>query len=453
MRLRLILSFVLVIAVTIFSLVLYVRQTNPGAVRAFMYRGGMTDSSALATDLVNYYQQNGSWQGVSRLLQSSRGAGMGMGYGGNAMMNQRLRVADVSGQIVADSQAANPQGSLTTAEMSGAIPLKDSRNQTIGYLLAEGGVGATGQEQPLLNRLNQAAMVAAIIAGGVGLVAALLLAYSLLRPIQRLTRASARLSEGDLSQRVSVTGNDELAQLGRSFNKMAASLQDAQASRRAMTADIAHELRTPLAVQRAQLEALQDGIYPLTAENLNPLLEQNSLLSRLVDDLRTLALADAGELELQMAPADFPNLIDSVVERFRPEADQRKVALEFTCTSGCDGLSFSMDAARIEQILNNLFSNALRYTPEGGRIILTLNRAPGIVELLVKDSGPGIPDESLAHLFERFYRADTSRSRSDGGTGLGLAIARQLARAHGGDLSAANHPAGGAVFTLRLPVK
>jgi two-component system OmpR family sensor kinase/two-component system sensor histidine kinase BaeS len=251
-----------------------------------------------------------------------------------------------------------------------------------------------------------------------------------------------------------VHGSDELATLGRAFNNMADSLQKAEQSRRALTADIAHELRNPLAVQRANLEALQDGIYPLTSENLAPVLEQNHLLTRLVEDLHTLALADSGQLRLERRDIDFPSLAGKVVERFVPQAASREIRLSY---DKVPIPPLSIDPTRVEQILNNLLSNALRYTPGGGDIAVSVSgvtpQLPGAVQLRVHDSGPGIPAEALPHVFERFYRADRSRSRGEGGSGLGLAIARQLAEAHGGTLEAANHPEGGAVFTLTLPME
>jgi two-component system sensor histidine kinase BaeS len=313
-----------------------------------------------------------------------------------------------------------------------------------------GGYSAT-DERFLLNRLNMAALTAGLIAGGLSLLLALLLTFRLLRPIRELTGAAKRLGSGDLSQRVKVSGNDELTILGQAFNHMADSLQQAGESRKAMTADIAHELRNPLAVQRANLEALQDGVYPLTTESLNPVLEQNLLLTRLVEDLRTIALADAGQLELEYASTDLLNLTSKVIERFKPQAANRGV--EISLESAKSEVRVCIDPMRVEQIINNLLSNSLRYTPAGGAITISVHERERKALLTVHDSGPGIPEESLPFVFERFYRSDRSRSRAEGGTGLGLAIARQLAQAHGGALTAANHPDGGAIFTLDLPVQ
>jgi signal transduction histidine kinase len=420
-----------------------------------MFRGGMTGSEALVERLEAYYQINQSWQGVESILISP-GHGMGRwgGTQGNAgmmqaMMGQRFRLADEQGNILIDTADPQPESSLDAEQMERAIPLRDGQN-IIGYLLPEGGMSFNQTDQAvLLNRLSRAGLIAALVAVGISLVLALLLSYRLLLPVHALTQAAGRLAQGDLSQRVHVKGNDELAQLGQAFNHMAESLQRSEENRRAMTADIAHELRTPLAVQRAHLEAFQDGIYPPTSENLNSVLEQNLLLSRLVDDLRTLALADAGQLSLDFQAVDLIVIAQGSIDQFALQAEAHQVKLRLESRGQCR--TIVADPARLGQILGNLLSNALRYTPTGGQITITVNCLDEALKLTVHDSGSGISEESLPHVFERFYRGDRSRSRSEGGSGLGLAIARQLAQAHGGDLSASNHPQGGAMFTLSLP--
>jgi signal transduction histidine kinase len=458
MRLRLFLSFALIVLISVTSFALLARQRTADEVRGFMFRGGMAGVEQLVSALEEYYHLQGSWQGVDSVLRASMpGAGRGPGPGGSgmaqgmgAMMNQRLILADAQGNVVADSAASPPGDRLSEAELRNAIPLAENRN-VVGYLLTEGGMVFSQQDQQqLIARLNRTALTAGLISGAVSLVLALLLAYRLLRPVRELTGAAERLAEGDLSQRVAVQGGDELATLAETFNRMAASLQKAGQSRRAMTADIAHELRNPLAVQRANLEALQDGIYPPTPENLEPILAQNRLLTRLVEDLQTLALADAGELALERTPADFLALVKRVVDRFQTQARANGIDLEVSLPQNCPDID--LDPGRVEQILGNLLSNAMRYTPSGGSIEVRAHCSPEQVRLTVRDSGPGIPEEAFPHIFERFYRADKGRSRTEGGSGLGLAIARQLARAHGGEITGENHPQGGAVFTLALPL-
>jgi signal transduction histidine kinase len=452
MRLRIILSFVLIALVSVGSVLVIARQTVQREVRAYMFRGGMSGVEGLVTNLENYYQENGSWDGADQLFASSsqmfgnrRGFGSIMG----GMMNQRLRLADSKGNLIIDTEPAGSTESLTKNETQMAIPLQVG-GETVGYLLPEGGMNFNpGDDDALLNRLSRAGYIAAGVAIGFSLLLALILSTRLIRPVRDLTQAATSLSEGDLTRRVEVHGEDELATLGKTFNQMAAALEKSEETRQAMTADIAHELRTPLAIQRAHVEALQDGVYPATGENLQPVLEQNILLTRLVEDLRTLAEADSGHLQLEKIPTDFPALVERILDRFRPQADDRAIELQFSSRGDCRPVH--LDPGRMEQILGNLISNAMRYTPDGGWIKINLECLQNQALLKIRDSGPGIPEESLPHVFERFYRADQGRSRMEGGTGLGLAIARQLTEAHGGALKATNHPDGGALFSLSLP--
>jgi signal transduction histidine kinase len=445
------------------SVVLIARQGAASAVRTFMFRGNMIGVDELESSLEDYYATNGSWQGIEdNPLWPIASRGQGQGHGTQAgqgmattMMGQRIRLANEEGYLVADTANPGLNGTISTArlsssEMETATPLEVD-NRLVGYLLPEGGMRFNkGDETFLVSRISNAALIAGLMAGALALLLASVLAYRLLRPVGELTFAAERMASGDLSQRVPIHGHDELATLGIAFNQMADALQQAEESRRAMTADIAHELRNPLAVQRANLEALQDGVYPLTADNLSPILEQNQLLTRLVDDLRTLALADSGQLDLILTPTDLVNLVPRVVDRFIPQADSRGIQIDLQLPESLP--TISLDPQRVEQILNNLISNALRLTPDGGRIQIGLAAASQHVLLSMHDSGTGIPEEALPYIFERFYRADKSRARLEGGTGLGLAIARKIAEAHGGTLTAANHPQGGAVFTLVLPI-
>lgn len=454
MKLRLFLAFTLIVLISVGSVVFIAGQSTTNEVRAFMFRGGMAGTEGLVVTLEDYYQTHHSWQGAESLFQTpgqGRGSGgQGVGAGTGGTMNQRLRLADAQGTLVVDTSDRHPSGNLSKSELASAIPLS-SDGQTVGYLLPEGGMGFTHiDESFLISRINRAALIAGLIAAGLSLILAFLLAYRLLQPVRELTYAAEELAKGDLSQRVIVRGDDELATLGNTFNQMADSLQNAEESRRAMTADIAHELRNPLAVQRANLEALQDGIYPLTPDSLDPILEQNQLLNRLVEDLRTIALADSGQLHLELIPTDYPTLVKRVTERFGPQTDSKQIEIILSADTPCP--TISLDPGRVEQILGNLLSNALRHTPPQGSIWIEIDCSPYSAQLTLRDSGSGIPQEALPHVFDRFYRADKSRSRSEGGTGLGLAIARQLAEAHGGSLTAANHPGGGALFTLTLPI-
>lgn len=457
MRIRLFLSFLLIILITTTSLVLIARWQAIVEIRNFVARGGFAGAETLVNALERYYRANQSWDGIALLLsgQGQRPGPGGFSGPGFRLFNERFRLADASGNVIYDSAAPNQtpaqHAPLQEGEIERAIPLRVDR-QIVGYVLLDVRAPLTpGIESGLVNLINRGAILAALISALLAIILALILGYILLQPIRTLTRAAAALGQGDLSQRVPVEGDDEIAALAETFNHMAASLQAAEARRQAMTADIAHELRTPLAVQRANLEALQDGVYPLTTDNLQAVYEQTLLLERLVEDLRTLALADAGQLDLILTPTDLPALLKRVADQFTPQASQqrRTLTVQLPPPDACPPME--LDPGRVEQILGNLLTNALRHTPEGGLVTVTLACTPEGARLTVRDTGPGIPPEHLPHIFERFYRSDRARSRAEGGSGLGLSIARRIAEAHRGTLTAENHPAGGAIFTLTLP--
>lgn len=449
MRLRLILSFFVIVLVAILSTVIVVRINTPQQVQNFMLRGGMQGLNAVVDKLEAYYQANGSWQGVESILETSGAGMMGAGHGSGTMRGQQLILADANGNVIVDSGGKRAGTRLTNSEKAKSIVMKKGIF-TAGFLLVNGGLQvAIGEQQPLITRLNNAALQAGLIALLIALVLAIILAEGILKPVRQLTRAAERVAEGDWSQKVVVEGRDEMAVLANSFNTMVGSLKRSEERRRSMTADIAHELRTPLAVQRAHLEALQDGIYPLSTENLQPVLDQNGMLVRLVDDLRTLALAESGELPLEMQTMDGRDFLLGMQERFRSAADERKVRILVPDQAGCP--TFQADPDRLAQIFTNLLGNALRYTPLGGEITLGMECRDDEIQMTVSDTGPGISTEALPNIFERLYRGDKSRSRNEGGSGLGLAIARQLAAAHGGRLTAENLAQGGARFTLILP--
>ncbi len=292
-------------------------------------------------------------------------------------------------------------------------------------------------------------VVAGVLAAGVAVVLAVFLARRFSQPLQRLTAVAGMVAAGDLSQRVRPSGEDEIGQLGRAFNVMAESLAAAQAQRRDFLADIAHELRTPLSVLQAHVEAMQDGLAPADAEHLAVLHEETDALTRLVEDLRTLSLADSGRLELHLEPVDVEALARLLATELEALGSSRDVRIRV------DRLGMPPpvigDAARLRQVLANLLTNALRFAPDGSEVVVEVQEEPDGVVASVVDRGPGVPPEELPLLFERFHRVDRSRARATGGSGLGLAIARQLVEAHGGTIWAESRPGEGARFGFRLP--
>jgi two-component system sensor histidine kinase BaeS len=279
----------------------------------------------------------------------------------------------------------------------------------------------------------------------------LLAGRRLARPIHALTAAVQRMEAGDRSARVPVKGRrqDEVGRLAHAFNAMAVSMEENERQRQAMVSDIAHELRNPLTNVRGYLEGAQDGLVPLDDALIASLLEESTLLGRLVDDLQDLALADAGRLHLHPEPLDAVDLVEQVTASHRAAATVAGVTI---ATDVAGPVRIDADPGRLRQALGNLVGNALRYTPEGGSVTLSASAGAEWATITVADTGTGIAAEHLPHIFDRFYRADASRSRETGGSGLGLAITRYLIEAHGGTIEVESAEGAGSTFTIRLPL-
>jgi two-component system, OmpR family, sensor histidine kinase BaeS len=292
-------------------------------------------------------------------------------------------------------------------------------------------------EQAFLRRVNHALFIASAGAILLSLMLSVLLSRSLTRPVRDLTVATEALTKGELGHQVPVRSQDEFGALARSFNAMSQALAHAENLRKQMTADIAHELRTPLSLILGHAEALDEGVLPPTPETMHVIHDEARRLSRLVEDLRTLSLSDAGELPLAVRPMSVQELVERTTAAYRAQAQRRDIDLHAEITP--DLPEVLADPDRIAQVLGNLLSNALHHTPDGGKITVSAQREKGdAVRLAVQDSGPGIVAEDLERVFERFYRTDRSRARDEGGSGLGLAIARSLVVAHGGRMWAEN---------------
>jgi two-component system sensor histidine kinase BaeS len=247
-----------------------------------------------------------------------------------------------------------------------------------------------------------------------------------------------------------VRSQDELGELATSFNLMSAELERSNELRQRVTADIAHDLRTPLSIILGHTEALNEGVLPPTEEALYIIHDEARRLNRLVDDLRTLTLAEAGEMQLTRRLVEPRALLERTALAHTPGAGQAEIDLRMEADS--DLPEVEVDPDRMAQVLDNLLDNALRYTPAGGHISLSAHSLPGNIRIVVQDSGPGVAPEELSRIFERFYRTNKSRGRGEGGSGLGLAIARSIVTAHGGRISAESEPGQGLSFIIDLPV-
>ncbi len=304
----------------------------------------------------------------------------------------------------------------------------------------------TGFLAPTLRFSLLSGLIAFLLAGTVGAATA----GRITRSLVHLRDAAQRLDLRDLSQRVPVEGQDEIADLARTFNRMGDRLEAGDRARRQLLADVAHELRHPLAVLKGRLDLMQDGVMALDQAALLPLQDEVIRLTRLVSDLRDLSLAEVGGLSLAPVPVDLPSLLDALLTNLQPVATAKEI--ELIADVPADLPALAGDPDRLRQIFVNLVANALQYTPAGGQVQIIARRTGERLETRVCDSGPGIAAADLPHIFDRFYRADKSRTRATGGTGLGLAIVRSLVELHRGEVHVESNKGQGACFVVSLPL-
>ena len=404
----------------------------------------------MASQLAWYYEEFGNWIGVYNLLY--RDATIRIGdelYTGRVLIvGGRFSLANQQGQIFLTTEAGEYDRQLTELELETEMRIVVDSVRVGTLIIGEAGPNLDPRESEFLGSAKQSALLGGGIAIVLALILSVFLILQILSPLKKLTRATERVAHGDLPDSVRLKSHDEFGQLGRSFDQMVENLRRSEALRQMMTADIAHELRTPVTIIQGTLEALIDGVYEPNDETIAPIYEETLHLGRLIDDLRDLALAEAGELRLEKEPIDLEGLIRQVAEAAVSSSDEVP-AIRIESESAVPRVD--VDPKRLRQVLANLLGNALRHTPANGEIRIGIRRVMNAVEFVVEDTGPGFTDEDLPHLFERFYRGDPSRSRG-GGTGLGLAIVKQWVEAHGGTIRAENMAAGGARFTIRLPI-
>lgn len=320
-------------------------------------------------------------------------------------------------------------------------------NEVIGTVVYLATVERDPREQEYLARTNRTVIFATLIAAVIALFVGVVLARVLTKPLRALTQAIRAMQSGELKQEVKVMSNDEVGELVTAFNKMSADLAHLNQLREQMTADIAHDLRSPLTVISGYLEILRDGSLEPSPERFDLMFKEAQRLQNLIEDLRTLSLADAGELKLYLAQHSSAELLCSVAMGYEPVAKQRGIELKVDVDENLP--TVSIDHGRMMQVVGNLVSNALRYTPQGGTITLKASRERGGVQWTIEDSGVGIPPEKLANIFDRFYRADASRQ--DGGSGLGLAIVKSIVEAHRGTIRAMSEVGRGTMMMIQLP--
>ena len=481
---RLSLAFVLVVVLGVASVSLLVRQETTIGFQSYLESGGRVYGARVVDALAELYQRDGNWQGAQSLLQGQiRGP------------DARLVLADGSGTVVADSaglmlghQAEGLEGAsrfpvVVQGKNVGTLYLDSfspgggpggsiarGRGPMAGLGRERGTAGeqsgqqtAPSLESTYLASVDRAILVAALLSALVAIALGLLIARRITRPLAELSAAAREVAAGKLAHRVKVRSGDELGEVATAFNTMTESLERNEQARRRMVADIAHELRTPLTVIEGTVDGMLDGVFELDRGNLESIKEETAILTKLVADLRTLSLAEAGQLSLEKECVDPMELARRAVGRV--EALAQRKGVECRLEGNAVVPEVEVDPERMGQVLGNLLDNAVRHTPAGGTVTLSVGIDKGssscppasgseheCIVFSVADTGEGVSPESLPHLFDRFYRTDESRSRKSGGSGLGLAIVKQLVDAHGGRVWAESEPGKGSRFVVELPL-
>jgi signal transduction histidine kinase len=441
LQFRLLMAFTLVILVTIGAVLFLVNQATQSEIRQFGERADQMRITRMETELARFYLNHRDWTGIQPVVEQ-----WGNLYG------QRIVLTDAQGVVVADSQG----------ELQGKYNNPDSPGRPLPAPFQAGDIGTLyvtpkpsselsfESLQILFRAIGLYFLWGGLIAVAIALIITFFLSRRILAPVKALTYAAERLGRGDFTQRVAVKDKGELGELANTFNAMASDLERAERLRQNMVADAAHELRTPLSNIKGYLEAVRDGIIKPDADTIRKLDEEAALLSRLVDDLQELSLAEAGELKLVRQAADIADLIDQSVTAVRAKAMVKGLSVS---TELPDKLPpVNIDTHRISQVLRNLLENAITHTATGGAITITAVPQHNWVEVSVIDTGEGIPVEELPFIFERFYRVDKSRARATGGSGLGLTIAKRLVEAHGGEIKVQSEVGKGSCFSFTVPI-
>lgn len=511
---KVLLTLILVISVGMLTVSLLVQRSANNAYQGYLGEAINRRLVMLANDAALLYAQSNSWPQVQSWVDQSSGSyltanqagfgnvnGMGSNGRGQGRMGRVgpptplppaqtqpqsqtvLLVDPKTGQRLGDPAGVRLEAALVATGAPVVVNgtevarLVDTRSTQSAIVAAMGPA-----EQAFLDRMDRALAISSLVAGVVALILGSLLVYSLLKPLRSLEEGVLQVAAGRLDTQVAVHSRDEIGQLAKGFNRMAANLHRQEVLRQRMVADIAHELRTPLSVIQGNLQAMLDEVYPLNVEEIATVHQETRVLARLIRDLHELAQAEAGQLPLALQELDARQVASHIVDIFRPLAAAKEVeiVLDPDIHSG-PGPRFLGDPDRVQQIFHNLMGNALRHTPDGGTVALTLCVVDAKIEgagamtmekkvgfgqrlhdygyakklrFSISDTGPGIPEGDLPHIFDRFYRGDVSRAREDGytnGSGLGLAIVKALAEAQDGRVGVESSSRG-TTFWFELPM-
>ncbi|MFT9487707.1 MAG: ATP-binding protein [Tepidibacillus sp.] len=454
---KLIIAFSSIVIVMALLQSLYFQNRIGTVFENYVSQNESTRIQVLKEMLLNYYDYYQSWDQIQEQLvdnpfqyRARRGPMWANSQNSIGMENLEIIVANQQGIVVGDTQ--NKWLGKSAKEISGIHEDLILNENKVGELIInrDKSNGLTTLEQQFMNSMNTSILFGTSIAVVIAVLLGLFFSKTMTKPLSLLMTGIHYLSKGDTSYRIQVKTEDEFHQLANAFNEMSAKLERNEEVRKNLVADVAHELRTPLSILRGKLESIQEDALEPSPEVIVQLNDEVFRLSRLVNDLQQLTLAEAGKLPLNKSETNLNELIQRVIDHFEWLAEEKQIDLVFK--KGLNPL-IEIDADRITQVIINLLGNALRHTPEHGKVLVEIRPHSYNSNLVIKvmDSGPGIDEEFLPYIFERFYRTDASRSRDQGGTGLGLAIAKGFIEAHGGKISVESKKGKGTTFFIELP--
>jgi len=432
---KLLLAFVLIVVLTSVVGYLFINQSVRRAFSEFTVSTYTPQERAVLQLVRAFYEQTGNLDAVLAFLDRGRRAVPVLLVDPDGVVAYAPDTRYVGLHLSDDQLDEGEAFELTNGEVWTVIPSRI----ILGQDFLEAG---------FLRTTRRSLWFAGLAAAAAAILLAVILIRQVTKPLRRLDAATRRIARGEFGERVGAHTADEIGRLARSFDEMAESLERAERTKRQMIADVSHELRTPLAAVRSALEGLRDGLIEPTPETLAALHDKILLTTRLVRDLHQLSLADAGRLSIQPQPCGLAEIVETILETIGVQLEDSDVRLERRVPG--DLPRVVVDRQRIEQVILNLLANAIRHTPAGGSISIAAAPQDSGVLVSICDSGPGLTETDLEHAFDRFYRADDTRT-SDGGAGLGLSIAKALVDAHGGRIWAENAPSGGACFHVLLP--
>ena len=477
LKVKLAIAFVIVALITGAVVALVFNRFNSKQFADFVIESQRQELIQLLSE---YYQENGTWQGAELFFtsmprtiirdntqgkwQGRKNAGQGprFGQGGNVIdveieeddtltvPGRLFGLATTDGTVIIALPGGTPAGkALNTAIIESSDPIIVDKKK-VGYLLTvDQFPGYSLAESQFIKNSNRSLWLALLGATIVAAIIGFFIARGITKPLETLTQASQRIANRELNTKVPQLSHDEIGTLAETFNHMSERLEESDRLRKQMTADIAHDLRTPLTIIGGYVESMRDGDLKATPERLEIIADETNRLSNLVNDLRLLSIADAGELSLQLQLTNPNTLLNYSLQLFEVQAARKNISLELSSMPG--NAQILVDEDRMIQVFSNLMSNAIEYSPEGSLVMLRASEEKAQILLEVIDSGPGINEEDLPYVFERFHRADRARQHSEQHSGLGLAIAKEIVKAHKGEISLKSVIGKGTTIEIRLP--